>query len=79
MYQLVKRMLHGDSFAHLYQAYKDLAKTYTKHAIINKNPESSLGASLDFNPTTEKFINNEGANDMLTREYRAPYVVPDKV
>lgn len=37
------------------------------------------GVSLDFNPGTEKFINNEGANDMLTREYREPYVVPDKV
>lgn len=37
------------------------------------------GASLDFNPTDEKFINNEGANDMLTREYREPYVVPNKV
>ncbi len=37
------------------------------------------GTSLDFNPITEKFINHEGANDMLTREYREPYVVPDKV
>ena len=37
------------------------------------------GTSLDFNPTTEKFINNEGANDMLTRQYREPFVVPDKV
>jgi predicted dehydrogenase len=37
------------------------------------------GASLDFNPVAEKFINNEGANDMLTREYRQPFVVPDNV
>ena len=37
------------------------------------------GQSLDFNPESERFINNEGANDMLTREYREPYVVPDKV
>ncbi len=37
------------------------------------------GVALDFNPVTEKFINNEGANDMLSREYREPYVVPDKV
>ena len=37
------------------------------------------GTSLEFNPVAEKFINNQGANDMLTREYREPYVVPDKV
>jgi predicted dehydrogenase len=37
------------------------------------------GQSLDFNPSTEKFINNEGANDMLTRDYRAPYIVPSDV
>lgn len=37
------------------------------------------GQSLDFNPISEKFINNEGANDMLTRPYRAPFVVPDQV
>lgn len=37
------------------------------------------GESLQFNPVTEKFINNEGANDMLTRPYREPFVVPDKV
>lgn len=34
------------------------------------------GVALDFNPQAEKFINHEGANDMLTREYRQPYVVP---
>jgi hypothetical protein len=37
------------------------------------------GPSLDFDPVDEKFINNQGANDMLTREYREPFVVPDKV
>lgn len=37
------------------------------------------GASLDFDPVDEKFINNAGANNMLTREYREPFVVPDKV
>jgi len=37
------------------------------------------GQSLEFNPVAERFVNNEGANDMLTRQYREPYVVPDKV
>ncbi len=37
------------------------------------------GVSLDFDPVDEKFINHEGANHMLTREYREPFVVPDRV
>ena len=35
--------------------------------------------TLEFNPKTEKFIGDEKANAFLTREYRKPYVVPDKV
>ena len=37
------------------------------------------GRELDFNPETEKFINNEGADRLLTRVYREPYIMPDKV
>lgn len=38
-----------------------------------------LGRQLNFDPKTEKFIGDEKANAMLKRNYRAPYVVPDKV
>src|SRR5690554_3714517 len=34
---------------------------------------------LTFNPQTEKFVNDPEADRMLTREYRAPFVVPEKV
>lgn len=37
------------------------------------------GQALMFNSDTEQFVNNEGANALLTRQYREPYVVPDKV
>jgi len=37
------------------------------------------GAALEFDPLAEKFTNHDGANHLLTREYRAPYVVPDNV
>jgi hypothetical protein len=30
-------------------------------------------------PKTEKFTNNPEANKLLTREYRKPFVVPEKV
>ena len=38
-----------------------------------------LGRQLTFNPKSEKFVNDPDADRMLTRNYRAPYVVPDKV
>jgi predicted dehydrogenase len=37
------------------------------------------GRKLVFDPATEKFVNDAEANRMLTRPYRTPYVVPDKV
>jgi hypothetical protein len=41
--------------------------------------EYLLGPELTFDPKAERFTDNEQANAMLTREYRAPYVVPDRV
>ncbi|MGM0377960.1 MAG: Gfo/Idh/MocA family protein [Bacteroidota bacterium] len=37
------------------------------------------GRKLTFNSHAEKFINDEDANSYLTRNYRFPYVVPEKV
>ena len=38
-----------------------------------------LGPALTFDPQAEKFVNNDAANALLTRKYRAPFVVPEKV
>ena len=38
-----------------------------------------LGRTLDFDPVKEKFVDDKKANEMLTRKYRAPFVVPEKV
>jgi hypothetical protein len=38
-----------------------------------------LGRSLDFDPATMRFRHDDEANAMLTRSYRAPYVVPERV
>jgi len=38
-----------------------------------------LGRKLHVNPSTESFVNDSEADAMLTREYRAPFVVPAKV
>ena len=38
-----------------------------------------LGPKLDFDAQKETFVNNPSADKLLTREYRAPYVVPEQV
>jgi predicted dehydrogenase len=38
-----------------------------------------LGRKLVFNPETEKFVGDAEANKFLTREYRKPYVLPEKI
>ncbi|MBP1599304.1 MAG: iolG 8 [Acidobacteria bacterium] len=37
------------------------------------------GRKLHFNPSSEKFVNDEDADTYLTRNYRPPYVMPDPV
>jgi len=38
-----------------------------------------LERQLNFDPKTEKFVGDAEADKMLTRKYREPFVVPDKV
>ena len=38
-----------------------------------------LGRVLAFDPYKEEFVGDRDANAMLSRNYRKPYVVPDKV
>jgi len=38
-----------------------------------------LGRQLTFDPISERFIGDEDANNMLTRQYRAPYLMPEKI
>jgi hypothetical protein len=43
---------------------------------LNATP-LTLGPVLNFDPKTEKAVGNEAAAKLLTREYRAPFVVPE--
>ena len=61
-------------------AKADIQEGFYSCALIHLgNISYRLGRTLDFDPTTMKFKNDEAANQMLKREYRAPFVVPDKV
>ena len=39
----------------------------------------TLGPKLTFDPKSEKFVGNAEADKLLTRDYRAPFVVPEEV
>ena len=38
-----------------------------------------LGRQLQFDPVSERFINDVDANAMMTRQYRAPFLMPEKI
>jgi len=38
-----------------------------------------LGRQLTFDPVAERFTGDEDANNMLTRQYRSPYLLPEKI
>lgn len=52
---------------------------YTCALVHLANISYRLGRSLDFDPVKQKFINDDEANKMLRRQYRKPFVVPEKV
>jgi predicted dehydrogenase len=67
--------------------YEEVAKSWET---INKTVKGTLGLDLSkstyqlgpmlrFNPETEKFVRNRRANRLLTRPYREPFVVPERV
>lgn len=48
----------------------------TDNGVDMKATKLRVGAQLKIDPKAENFPGNEAANKMLTREYRAPFVVP---
>jgi predicted dehydrogenase len=49
---------------------------------IGVEPEKTtlwVGPKLQFNPETERFVNNPAADKLLSRTYRVPFVIPDQV
>jgi len=47
-----------------------------KNGVDVKKDHLTLGEFLTMDPKTEKFVGNADADKLLTRNYRAPYVVP---
>jgi predicted dehydrogenase len=68
------------------QSNKGLAEAYDRmlgHLDANgvdcSKDNLQLGVPLKFDPKAERFIDNDDANKLVSRNYRAPFVVPEKV
>ncbi|HOW66068.1 MAG TPA: Gfo/Idh/MocA family oxidoreductase [Candidatus Paceibacterota bacterium] len=75
--EAIQEAIQGDS-----EALEACERAY-EHLQVNgvdlSQTPATLGAFLRMNPKTERFLDNESANKLLTREYREPFVVPQKV
>jgi hypothetical protein len=60
--------------------HAEIEETYlsTAHCHLG-NISYRVGRELRFDPATMQFPGDAEANKLLTREYRKPYVVPDRV
>ena len=59
-----------------WRAFVDTAK---KNGVDLKKTTFKLGRDLKFDPQSEKFVGDKQADQLLTRPYRAPFVVPEDV
>jgi predicted dehydrogenase len=58
----------------------DIEEGFYSCALIHLgNIAYRLGRTIEFNPESMQIVGDDEANAMLTREYRAPFVVPDTV
>ncbi len=82
-------MANFDHFANVIRAMRSRKHTELTADIEEGHKSSALshlaniayrtGRTLKFDPETERFPDDEEANRLLSRAYRPPYVVPEKV
>ena len=72
----------GKAFGDDKEAYEtfDRMKDHLKdNKVALSGMNYRLGRTLTFDGATESFVNDSEANQLLTRNYRAPFVVPDRL
>jgi predicted dehydrogenase len=62
------------------ELYAEIAEGHLSASLAHlANIAYTTGRTLQFDPQTERFAHDDEANALLTRAYRAPYVVPQQV
>jgi predicted dehydrogenase len=75
--EAIKDRLKSDPAANA--TFERMAAHLEANAVDLTATPLTFGEYLEMNPKKEKFTNHRKANDLLTREYRKPFVVPNKV
>ncbi|MBG86751.1 MAG: dehydrogenase [Verrucomicrobiales bacterium] len=58
------------------ESYGRMVEHLRKNGVDVNKEKLTLGPALTMNPRTERFTNSAAANELLTRKYRKPFVVP---
>jgi len=62
----------------LEEAFGRMSEHLAANGVEIASEPVTLGVPLKMDPKTERFLDNDGANAMLTRPYRPGFVVPEK-
>ena len=63
----------------LAEAFDRMAGHLDANGVDIAKDNVQLGMPLKFDPRTERFVDNAQANELVTRKYRQPFVVPTEV
>jgi hypothetical protein len=61
------------------ETFERMATHLEANGVDLEKTKATLGAVLKMDTKSEKFTNSSPANKLLTRDYRKPFVVPEKV
>ena len=73
----IKEAIKGDRG--MVESFGRMAEHLAQNNVDITKDKITLGVPLKMDTKTEKFSGNDAANALLTRNYRAPYIVPEKV
>ena len=73
----IKEAIKGDRG--MVESFGRMAEHLAQNDVDITKDKITLGVPLKMDTKTEKFSGNDAANALLTRNYRAPYIVPEKV
>jgi len=61
------------------ETFERMAEHLAANGVDLTKTKATLGLALKMDPRKEQFLGNAEANKLLTRDYRKPFVVPEKV
>jgi predicted dehydrogenase len=73
----IREAIKGDRDATA--TFERMAEHLAAHNVDISGEVVTLGEFLRMDPKSEKFLGHAKANELLTRDYRAPFVVPENV